>query len=99
MPTSRSGTATHKRMVRIVKAEAQNRGVTHCPGCKTPLDYTDGTAPNGAQADEIVPFAVTGITSTEPSDWQVLCRDCNRAKSDKTIAVLPAVRYPHSRDW
>ena len=99
MATSRTGTATHKRMVRIVKAEAQAQGITHCPGCRVELDYNDGTAPNGAQADEIVPFAITQATSTDPSDWQVLCRDCNRDKSDKTAFTPKTVQYPHSRAW
>jgi hypothetical protein len=86
-------------MVRIVKAEAQAQGITHCPGCRVELDYSDGTQPNGAQADEIVPWAKTGVTSTDPRDWQVLCRTCNRTKSDKTAVTLPAIRYPLSREW
>jgi len=83
MATSRTGTALHKRMVRTVMAEAQARGVTHCPACKVELDYVNRTAPNGAHADEIVPFAVRGETSSDPNDWQVLCATCNQSKGAK----------------
>lgn len=100
MATSRTGTAAHKRMRTIVLAEAQARGVINCPGCRVELDYRDGRAPNGAQADEIVPFARAGETSSDPNDWQVLCAKCNQRKGDRGwIQTDDAPPFPLSREW
>jgi len=100
MTTSRTGTAVHKRMVKIVLAEARSRGITNCPACNTELDYVNRTAPNGSHADEIVAFAVTGETNTDPNAWQVLCATCNQSKGakgwDATNGEPP---YPTSRAW
>lgn len=106
MATPRSATALHKRMRRVVLAQARARGVTNCPGCQVELDY-DSTdrPPNAAEADEIIPFAVTRKTSEDPDDWQVLCRTCNRQKSDKipgeddASGLDLANPYPLSRAW
>ena len=103
MATSRSATTEHKRMVKIVKARAQAQGITHCRSCDVELDYESRTRPpNAAEADEIIPFAITGVTSTDPDDWQVLCRKCNRAKSSKVAGNAdenPQALYPWSRSW
>lgn len=101
MATSRTGTAVHKRMRRIVIAEAKARGLTHCPPCGNELDYTDGKAPHGAQADEIVAYAHSGVTSTDPNDWQVLCAKCNQRKGKGfTRSDAPNVDpWPQSRPW
>lgn len=79
MATSRSGTTVHKRMVAQTIAAAKAQGVTHC-GCGVELDYENRTARNGAHADEIVPYAVTGETSTDPDNWRVLCATCNQKR-------------------
>ncbi len=100
--TPRSATTAHKRMRRIVLATAQAQGITHCPSCKVALDYVSRTRPpNAAEADEIIPFAVTGVTSQDPDDWQVLCRTCNARKGDKVASngEAHANPYPHSRSW
>jgi hypothetical protein len=98
--TPRSATTVHKRMRRQLLARAQLDGITHCPRCRIELDYDNGQAPNGAQADEIIPFALTGITSANLEDWQVLCARCNQSKG-ASVAPRPSARelYPHSREW
>lgn len=104
MATSRSSTTAHKRMRGIVIATAIAQGITHCPSCGVELDYdAKDRPPNAPEADEIIPFAKTGVTSTDPADWQVLCRTCNRRKSDKMPGDdnghAVANPYPLSRAW
>jgi len=100
--TPRSATTAHKRMRRTVLAQAQASGITHCPTCRVELDYTSKTRPpNAAEADERVPFAVSGVTSTDPDDWQVLCGTCNRKKG-ANVGVKGeawANPYPLSKSW
>lgn len=86
MVTSRTGTAIHKRMRKVTITRARRAGLTHCPSCGVELDYLVAQQPNSAEADEITPFAVTGRTSTDPGDWQVLCRLCNQRKGGRAGA-------------
>lgn len=80
--------------------EARAQGVTHCPNCGQELDYENRTRPNGAQADEIIAYAVTQRTSTELTDWQVLCATCNRSKGKKDWTNRSdEPQWPHSRVW
>ena len=102
MAASRSSTTVHKRMRRTVLGQAQAQGITHCPLCRVELDYTSKTRPpNAAEADERIPFAVTGKTSTDAADWQVLCGTCNRKKGDRvgTKGAAWENPYPLSRAW
>ena len=100
MTTSRTGTARHKRMATQVLNAAQEAGIYMCPSCKQPLDYLNRRAPNGAQADEIIPYGITGETSTDPGDWQVLCATCNRSKGNRVAPSTSVTRqYPQSRAW
>lgn len=98
MVTSRTGTSVHKRMVAKTLTAARAQGVTHCPGCNNELDYEDRTSKHGAHADEIVPYAVRGYTSTDINDWQVLCATCNQRKGKK-IWEDGEPPYPLSREW
>lgn len=100
MTTSRTGTAKHKRMVRIAKQEAQAAGITHCPACGVELDYVNCTAPNGAHADEIIAYQVRGYTSTDPTHWQVLCATCNQRKGNRSWAKTDdRPPFPLSGTW
>jgi len=89
-------------MRKVALATAQARGITHCPSCGVELDYeSKDRPPNAAEADEIIPFAVTGETSTDPADWQVLCGTCNRKKGAQVGEQGAAWEnpYPLSRNW
>lgn len=100
MATSRTGTSVHKRMAREVTADAQARGITHCPSCGHELDYEDRRSTHGAQADETTPYAATGTTSTDPSQWQVLCAQCNQRKGARNWAGTDGDNpWPQSRQW
>ena len=101
MATSRTGTSVHKRMVKVAITEAIAQGLTLCPNCNNPLDYDDRTSRHGAQADEIVAYAKTGHTSTDPTHWQVLCALCNQRKSDgyRGSTSSDVAPFPHSRWW
>ena len=80
MTTSRSGTATHKRMRAKILAHAIENGILNCPTCGVELDFNVSRRPNSPEADEITPYVVRGYTSTNLEDWQVLCRQCNQRK-------------------
>jgi 5-methylcytosine-specific restriction endonuclease McrA len=81
--TSRTGTATHKRMRKLVLAQAIEQGLLNCPECGVALDFNVSRRPNSPEADEVTPYAVTGRTSTDLKDWQILCRRCNQSKGGK----------------
>lgn len=100
--TPRSATTTHKRMRARTLARDRAAGITHCPSCKVELDYdTKQRVPHKAEADEIVPFAMTGVTSTNPDDWQTLCARCNQRKGAKTQTPQQESQELdlHSRVW
>lgn len=107
MATPRTATATHKRMRRRTLERDRAAGVTHCPGypghpCGVPLDYdTPQRVPNKAEADEIVPFAMTGTTSTNPDDWQTLCARCNQSKGSRSHATRrdDVDQFPLAAQW
>ena len=102
MATPRTATTKHKRMRRQCLARDKSAGITHCPICGTELDYeTPERKPNKAEADEIVPYALTGTTSTDPDDWQTICAQCNQRKGSKVTPTRDenVNLFPHSRAW
>lgn len=103
MATPRTATTAHKRMRAATLARDKANGVTRCPSCGIELDYetTDRANPAKAEADEIIPFAVRGYTSTDPDDWQTLCARCNQSKGKKMPGAddEPERTWPHSRAW
>ncbi|AKJ01661.1 Hypothetical protein AA314_03287 [Archangium gephyra] len=84
--TSRLFTKKGKSLVKDANAK-QNDGKILCENCKVETvpgekHVKDVTPPsNEAQVDHIIPKAKGG--KGEPSNGQVLCRDCNIKKSDK----------------
>jgi RHS repeat-associated protein len=66
---------------------AQNNGATLCQNCRTPVvppqKSMKGVTPpkNEWQHDHIIPKVKRG--NGDPSNGQLLCRTCNREKSDK----------------
>lgn len=69
------------------KNAAKNDGKLICENCKTETvpgqKHVKGTTPpsNEAHVDHVIPKAQGG--KGDPSNGQVLCRDCNIEKSDK----------------
>ena len=65
-------------------------GITRCmnPKCGQLLDWDRPYRQNSAEIDEIVPISklppqMRARAAIDPRNVQVLCRKCNRAKSDK----------------
>lgn len=88
MGTSRTGTSHWKGLRQQALREAQARGVTNCPLCGTPLDYTQGRQPNSAEVDHILPHANGG--PDELDNLRVICRHCNQSRGNRT--ATPTVK-------
>ena len=80
MATSRTGTASHKRWRIAVLQAGINAGITHCPNCRGPLDYTNGRRPNSAEPDHIIPHSLGGENTED--NGRVLCRHCNQSRGN-----------------
>ena len=62
-------------------------GIERCPVCGVLLDWEHPYRPNSAELDEIIPVSkipapLKAQMCVDPRNVQVLCRKCNRAKSD-----------------
>ena len=85
-------TRTGKTLVKERNA-AKNEGRTRCESCGTETvpakkHEKDVTPPaNEAHVDHVIPKAKGG--PGEPDNGQVLCRECNLEKSDKTPGKTP----------
>ena len=77
MATSRTGTARWKNLRLTVLRQAQQSGQTHCPICRTVLDYHRGRHRASAEVDHIVPVAIGGADTRE--NCRVICRQCNQS--------------------
>ena len=77
---SRTATGKWKRLRREVLAEAEASGLTHCPMCKTWLDYETPLQWNSPEIDHIIPASLGGPDTRE--NTQVLCQTCNRRKGN-----------------
>lgn len=101
MATSRTGTATWKRIAVTAKKRAKAAGQDRCPDCGTMLDYDQGLLPNSAEADHIIPHAKGGQDSLDNA--RVCCRRCNQSKGDrmtpKALTVLAVKPLRSSRAW
>lgn len=100
MATNRTATGKWKRLRREVIAEAQDNGVTHCPICRTWLDYERSLQWNSPEVDHILPASQGGPDTK--ANAQVLCQTCNRRKGDGTrIKRKPAARVETETriDW
>jgi 5-methylcytosine-specific restriction endonuclease McrA len=80
MATSRTGTATWKRLRAQALKEAKANGREHCPYCKVPLDYDVGLKPNSAEVDHVTPYSATG---SDQGPLDVICRRCNQSKGQR----------------
>ncbi|UKA59172.1 HNH endonuclease [Arthrobacter sp. FW306-2-2C-D06B] len=101
MATSRTGTATWKRVSRQAKKTARANGQTRCPYCGTTLDYDVGLKPNSAEADHVIPHSKGGRDTID--NCIVCCRRCNQSKGNrmapKASTVLAAKPLKTSRRW
>ena len=77
---SRTATGKWKRLRREVLAEAESNGLTHCPMCKTWLDYETPLQWNSPEIDHIIPASLGGPDTRD--NTQVLCQTCNRRKGN-----------------
>ncbi|MFL6603251.1 MAG: RHS repeat-associated core domain-containing protein [Steroidobacteraceae bacterium] len=91
-------TKAGKEDVKSRNAEA-NSGKTKCEGCgrdTSPAKQSQkGVSPAGdeTRVDHVYPQSKGG--NGDPSNGQILCNDCNGAKSDLTPDQLPDDFYPH----
>lgn len=76
--TSRTGTTSYKRWRTQILNRDRTQGVTHCPLCNTPLDYTTSRQPNSAEPDHIIPHANGGTNTLE--NGRTICRRCNQRR-------------------
>lgn len=79
MAASRTSTARWKRIVRQVRE--RDAHLTHCPLCRTGLDWLYGQRPNSAEVDHIIPHAQGGADTAENA--RVICRLCNQRRGGK----------------
>lgn len=82
MATSRTGTTSHKHWRTQILNRDRNQGITHCPLCNTPLDYTTSRQPNSAEPDHIIPHANGGTNTLE--NGRTICRRCNQRRGALT---------------
>lgn len=82
MTASRTGTTSYKNWRTQVLNRDRNQGITHCPLCQTPLDYTRGLQPNSAEPDHIIPHAFGGTNTLE--NGRTICRRCNQRRGALT---------------
>ena len=76
MATSRTGTATWKRVRDQARANALDQGLTRCPRCRTGLDWEYSGRPNSAEVDHITPHIQGGADTIE--NTRIICRRCNQ---------------------
>ncbi len=99
MATSRTGTATWKRVRAQALARAKRAGVTHCRHCTTKLDYMQGLNPNSAEPDHLVAYSMGGKDHVD--NLEVICRQCNQSKGHRDAPKANKTPAPlkTSRKW
>ncbi|WP_420886790.1 HNH endonuclease [Brachybacterium muris] len=90
MASSRTGSATWKRVRKVVIARAIRDGLDKCPLCGTLLDL-HGTG-DGApiDVDHLIPYSLGG--QDHPDACRVTCRSCNRSRGNGTRTRRGAVQ-------
>lgn len=76
---------------RKLRERLKRAGIEVCPSCGVRLDWERPYQPNSAELDEIIPVSkipapLKAQMCVDPRNVQVLCRRCNRIKSDKLYA-------------
>jgi 5-methylcytosine-specific restriction endonuclease McrA len=99
MATSRTGTATWKRIRGQAIYRAKRGGLTNCPDCGVLLDYDVGQTPASAEVDHITPHSLGGTDTHD--NVRVCCRLCNQSKGNRAAPKAKNVTPPlrTSRKW
>jgi 5-methylcytosine-specific restriction endonuclease McrA len=101
MATSRTGTGTWKSIRRRAIKRAQSEGLTHCPLCSRPLDYTNPYRPESAEVDHIIEHSRGGEDNI--NNTRVICRNCNGKRRSREanarLARHTRTTFPPSRTW
>lgn len=111
MPSSNERYGCYTERVKLRK-RLKAMGITRCmnPECGCVLDWERPYLPNSAEVDEIVPISrlpkpMRARAAVDPRNVQVLCRRCNREKSN-SLDWKPARRKapvfevpPSPVDW
>ena len=85
--TSRTGTATWKRVRAQALKQAIDNNVTHCASCGVGLDYEYTRRPNSAEVDHIIPYSKGGTDTL--GNTTVICRWCNQRKGNGRNLTVP----------
>lgn len=100
MATSRTGTATWKRIRVYAIYKAKRADLTNCPvpGCGVVLDYDTPQTPASAEVDHIIPHSLGGKDAHD--NVHVICRKCNGSKGNRaTPKTVPITPLKTSRNW
>ena len=85
--TSRTGTATWKRVRAQALKQAIDNNVTHCASCGVGLDYEYSRRPNSAEVDHVIPYSKGGTDTL--GNTTVICRWCNQRKGNGRNLTVP----------
>ena len=85
--TSRTGTATWKRVRAQALKQAIDNNVTHCASCGVGLDYEYTRRPNSAEVDHVIPYSKGGTDTL--GNTTVICRWCNQRKGNGRNLTVP----------
>lgn len=96
MATSRTGTATWKRVREQALRRAKRAGITHCIQCGVELDYEQGRTPQSAEVDHIIPHSQGGKDALD--NVRVICRYDNQSLGGKQNRKPPPP-LKTSRQW
>ena len=85
--TSRTGTATWKRIRAQALKQAIDNNITHCASCGVGLDYEYTRRPNSAEVDHVIPYSKGGTDTL--GNTTVICRWCNQRKGNGRNLAVP----------
>lgn len=78
MASSRTGTAQWMKVRdERRRIDRDERGIYHCPLCRTGLDWYYSGRPNSAEVDHIMPHSKGGKDALE--NTRTICRACNQS--------------------
>lgn len=101
MPSSNSRYQLYTARKKL-RERYKRMGITNCPVCGQALDWEHPYLPNSAEIDEIYPVSklpkeMRGRAAVDPNNTQVLCRTCNRLKSNHLPSEFRRFNEPEKR--